>query len=194
MALEPARGSGKEGTANFFGRVYLRPGRTYAVRYAVKDGPRDEIFVQERPRRRARISAAGSPASSIVPAERVRPRGRPAPASSRSARRKSSRRRGQSSAGASFSASTCRCMTPPSPRDVVGLAWTSCSASTGRSTARGSATASRAPCAGAVGASMGLALPIGDWPTGPYRVVVELHDRVSDARTTTEGSFSIVAE
>ena len=45
---------------------------------------------------------------------------------------------------------------------------------------------------GASGASMGLALPIGDWRPGDYRVVVDLHDRVSDARTTAEGTFHVV--
>jgi hypothetical protein len=42
---------------------------------------------------------------------------------------------------------------------------------------------------GASGASKGLALPIGDWRPGDYRVVVDLHDRVSDARATAEGTF-----
>ena len=46
VALDAAPGVGNEGTANFFGRVYLEAGRTYAVRYAVKDGPNDEIFVR----------------------------------------------------------------------------------------------------------------------------------------------------
>jgi len=45
--------------------------------------------------------------------------------------------------------------------------------------------------AGAEGASMGLALPVGDWPGGEYRVAVELHDRVSGARAETSGSFSL---
>ncbi len=44
---------------------------------------------------------------------------------------------------------------------------------------------------GAEGASMGLALPVGNWPSGDYRVVVELHDRVSGARTETSGAFSL---
>jgi hypothetical protein len=47
---------------------------------------------------------------------------------------------------------------------------------------------------GAAGASMGLALPIGDWPDGPYRVEVELHDRVAEQRMTAEGRFSIAAD
>jgi GWxTD domain-containing protein len=44
---------------------------------------------------------------------------------------------------------------------------------------------------GASGQSLGLALPVGDWPPGPYRVSVEIRDRVGGQRTTAEGSFSI---
>jgi GWxTD domain-containing protein len=46
---------------------------------------------------------------------------------------------------------------------------------------------------GAQGASMGmgLALPIGDWQPGEYRVEVSLHDRVSNARADTEGAFRV---
>jgi hypothetical protein len=47
---------------------------------------------------------------------------------------------------------------------------------------------------GAAGTSVGLALPIGDWPTGSYRVVAELYDRSSAGRTSTEGWFSIVED
>jgi hypothetical protein len=32
---------------------------------------------------------------------------------------------------------------------------------------------------------------VGDWPTGRYRVRVELADRVAGARTTAEGEFFI---
>lgn len=44
---------------------------------------------------------------------------------------------------------------------------------------------------GATGASIGLALPVGDWPAGRYRVRVELKDRIAGARTTAEGEFFI---
>jgi hypothetical protein len=44
---------------------------------------------------------------------------------------------------------------------------------------------------GATGASIGLALPVDDWPTGRYRVRVDLVDRVVGARTTAEGEFFI---
>lgn len=45
---------------------------------------------------------------------------------------------------------------------------------------------------GASGQSLGLALPIGDWPDGSYRVTVEIRDRLSGQRTSAEGAFSIL--
>ncbi len=45
---------------------------------------------------------------------------------------------------------------------------------------------------GASGQSLGLALPIGDWPDGAYRVTVEVWDRLSGQRTSAEGEFSIL--
>lgn len=45
---------------------------------------------------------------------------------------------------------------------------------------------------GASGQSLGLALPIGDWPEGHYRVTVEIRDRVGGQRTWVEGAFSIL--
>ncbi len=44
---------------------------------------------------------------------------------------------------------------------------------------------------GATGGSLGLALPIGEWPTGNYRVVVEIRDRTSGTRTTSRGFFTV---
>jgi GWxTD domain-containing protein len=44
---------------------------------------------------------------------------------------------------------------------------------------------------GASGESIGLALPVGDWPTGRYRVRVDLKDSVAGVRTTAEGAFAI---
>ena len=192
VVLDAAQGAGKEGTANFFGRVYLEAGRTYAVRYAVKDGPHDEIFV--------RSAVLGVPdlgpgfsASSIVPAEQFGPAGPDAgkfqvgseevvPKAGGVFRRSELLRLYLQVYDAAIAPETSM------PRvDVVFRFYRS---------VNGSRKRYGKPCSvrGAVGASMGLALPIGDWPTGPYRVVVELHDRVADERTTTEESFSIAAE
>jgi hypothetical protein len=43
----------------------------------------------------------------------------------------------------------------------------------------------------AAGGAMGLALPIGDWPPGEYRVSVDLRDRVSGERLDVPGAFTI---
>ena len=192
VVLEAAEEAGKEGTANFFGRVYLEAGRTYAVRYAVKDGPHDEIYV-----RSALLGVPdlgpGFSASSIVPAEQF------GPAKPDAGKFQVGSEEVVPKAGGVFRRSELlrlylqvydAAIAPETsmPRvDVVFRFYRS---------VNGSRKRYGKPCSvrGAVGASMGLALPIGDWPTGPYRVVVELHDRVADERTTTEGSFSIVAE
>jgi GWxTD domain-containing protein len=192
VALDAAQGRGKDGTANFFGRIYLEPGRTYAVRYAVKDGPRDEIFVRSALLGVPNLGR-GFSASSIVPAEQFGPAGPGAgkfqvgseevvPKAGGVFRRSELLRLYLQVYDAAIAPETLM------PRvDVVFKFYRPIN---------GTRKRYGKPCSvrGAVGASMGLALPIGDWPTGPYRVVVELHDRVSDARTTTEGSFSIVAE
>jgi hypothetical protein len=44
---------------------------------------------------------------------------------------------------------------------------------------------------GAYGASLGLALPIGDWPVGEYRVEVVVEDMLSRIRTVTETEFAV---
>jgi hypothetical protein len=44
---------------------------------------------------------------------------------------------------------------------------------------------------GASGASLGLSLPVGNWPAGEYRARIDLHDRVSGRRASTEGRFRI---
>jgi hypothetical protein len=44
---------------------------------------------------------------------------------------------------------------------------------------------------GASGASMGLSLPVGNWPAGDYEAQIDLHDRVSGQRASTTGRFRI---
>ena len=162
------------------------------MRYAVKDGPRDEIFV-----RSALVGVPdlgrGFSASSIVPAEQF------GPAGSGAGKFQVGSEEVVPKAGAVFRRSELlrlylqvydAAIAPETSLPRVDVVFRFYRPVNGTRKRYGK------PCSvrGAVGASMGLALPIGDWPTGPYRVVVELHDRVSDARTTTEGSFSIVAE
>jgi len=44
---------------------------------------------------------------------------------------------------------------------------------------------------GAAGESMGLTLPVDDWPVGDYRVEIDLVDRISGSRASTQGYFRI---
>ena len=44
---------------------------------------------------------------------------------------------------------------------------------------------------GAAGESMGLTLPVDDWPVGDYRVTIDVRDRITGSRTSTEGYFRI---
>jgi GWxTD domain-containing protein len=175
-----------------FGRAYLRAGGTYAMRYAVRDGARDEILV-----RNAVVGvpdlAGGFSASSIVPAERF------GPAEPGSDRFQVGSEEVVPKPGGVFKRSELLRLylqvydaaldrVTSKPRvDVVFHFFR---------TGGGSAKRFGKPFSvrGAAGASMGLALPIGDWPAGPYRVEVELHDRVAEQRTTAAGRFSIAAE
>jgi hypothetical protein len=180
------------GRATFFGRVYLRSGRTYSVRYVVKDAARNEILI-----RNALLGVpyldGGFSASSVVPAERFGPSGPGIdgfPVGSDEVVPK---------AGGVFRRSELLRLylqvydAKPNPEtltprvDIVFRFYRSVNRSSKR---YGKPLKVR----GATGASIGLALPIGDWPTGLYRVEVDLHDRVAAARITTEGSFSIVAD
>lgn len=192
VALESVPPGGEGRSAAFFGRVYLQPGKTYAVRYAVKDGARDQLFV--------RNDLVGVPelnhgfsVSSVVPAEEY------GPAVAGNDRFQIGSEEVVPKAGGLFKRSellrlylqvydAARSIETATPRvDVVFRFYRLIKGATKR-------VGKPFSVRGATGASMGLALPIGDWPTGPYRVVVELHDRVSDARATAQGSFAIVDE
>ena len=192
VPLAMASGSPKQGKATFFGRVYLQSGRSYSLRYLVKNGTDDEIFLKN-----ALVGVpylnGGFSASSVVPAEQFGPANSDAgpfqvgseevvPKAGRVFRRSELLRLYFQVYDAAIDASTSQRRV-----DVVFRFYRQVKGSSKR---QGKPHSVR----GAAGASMGLALPIGDWPTGSYRVVVELHDRLAAARTSTEGSFSIVED
>jgi hypothetical protein len=193
IPLEAVRGTGADGRAPaFFGRVYLQPGRTYAVRYAVKDGARDQVFVRNDLLGVPELSH-GFSVSSIVPAEEY------GPAGAGDGRFQVGSEEVVPKAGGAFRRSELlrlylqvydAAVSPETTLSKVDVVFRFYRLIKGVSKRVGKPYSVR----GAAGASMGLALPIGDWPTGPYRVVVELHDRVSEARATAEGSFAIVDE
>lgn len=186
------RGSEGGGPAAFFGRVYLQPGRTYAVRYAVKDGARDQVFVRNDLLGVPELSH-GFSVSSIVPAADY------GPAAAGNDHFQIGSEEVVPKAGGLFRRSELlrlylqvydAALHPETSAPRVDVLFRFYRLIKGATKRVGKPFSVR----GASGASMGLALPIGDWPTGPYRVVVQLHDRVSDARATAEGSFTIVDE
>jgi len=192
VSLEIAPGVSREGAATFFGQVYLQSGRSYAVRYVVKDAARDEIFLRNTLLGVPYLTG-GLSASSIVPAEHFGPVGPSLGGFRVGSEEVVPKLRGvfRRSELLRLYLQVYDAKVDPytlSPRvDVVFRFYRKVKGSSKR---QGKPYSIR----GAAGASMGLALPIGDWPTGDYRVEVELHDRVAAARITTEGSFSIVAE
>ena len=193
VALDLVPGSGEDaGAPAFFGRVYLQPGRTYAVRYAVKDGARDQVFVRNDLVGVPQLSH-GFSVSSIVPAADY------GPAVAGNDRFQIGSEEVIPKVGGLFRRSELlrlylqvydAALQPETSMPRVDVVFRFYRLIKGATKRVGKPFSVR----GATGASMGLALPIGDWPTGPYRVVVQLHDRVSDARATAEGSFSIADE
>lgn len=192
VLLDAGPAAGEGGRATFFGRVYLKAGRSYAVRYAVKDGARDEILVRNALLGVPHLSG-GFSASSIVPAEQFGPAG---PGMDRY---QVGSEEVVPKAGGVFRRSELlrlylqvydAAIDPETSMPRVDVLFRFYRAASGSAKRHGKPFSVR----GATGASMGLALPIGDWPLGPYRVVVDLHDRVAEERTTAEGSFSIAAD
>ena len=178
-----------EGTWVFLARSYLTPGSTLAARYAVKDEAREEILVRHR--RLDVPDLSGFSASSVVPAERFGPAGgderlvvgseEVLPRPGGVFRPGELLRLYLQVYGAETDPRTSM------PRVDVAFRFT-CDAKT-----RPKAIREPLKVTGASGASMGLALPIGDWPAGRYRVDVDLHDRVSGRRAAVSGAFRIVA-
>ena len=192
VPLEMGSGPAKEGKATFFGRVYLQSGRSYSVRYVVEDAARDEIFLKS-----ALVGVpylnGGFSASSVVPAEQF------GPASSNAGPFQVGSEEVVPKAGGIFRRSELlrlylqvydAAVDPETSMRRVDVVFRFYRSVKGSSKRHGKPFSVR----GAAGASMGLALPIGDWPAGSYRVVVELHDRIAAERTSTQGSFSIVAD
>jgi GWxTD domain-containing protein len=207
VSIEPLGGSGPEqtvplrlepggtprGPALFSGEAYLEPGKTYTLRYAVKDGASDTILV-----RHTRLAVPdlnrGLASSSIVPAERFGPA-----VPEEEARHRVGSESVVPKAGAIFKHGDLlrlylqvydAAIDPRTnmPRvDVVFRFYVE---------VKGALRRVREPFSvrGASGASLGLALPVGDWPAGLYRVSVDLKDRVGGERTAAEAKFRIVAD
>jgi hypothetical protein len=190
VPLEIAPGVAREGTACFSGQAYLQSGRRYLVRYMVDDVARDEIFLKSSVLVVPYLSG-GFSASSVVPAAGF------GPAGTRIDGFEVGSEEVVPKAGGVFRRSERLNLylqvydaktSPETLATRVDLVYRFYRTVNGSSKRYGKPATVR----GVAGASMGLEFPIGDWPPGRYRVVVELHDRVSDGRTTSEGTFSIV--
>jgi hypothetical protein len=174
-----------EGERVFVGRSYLPPRSTHAARFAIKDESQGQILVRNR--RLDVPDLSGFSASSVVPAERFGPAGTDArlvvgseevlPRPGGVFRTGELLRLYLQVYGAAVDPRTSM------PRVDVSFRFSSDAKDRPRSM--------RQPfkVTGAAGRSMGLALPIGDWPAGSYRVDVDLHDRVSGARASVAGAF-----
>ncbi|HJQ97250.1 MAG TPA: GWxTD domain-containing protein [Candidatus Polarisedimenticolaceae bacterium] len=173
----------------YLGRAYLPPRTSHAARYAIQEEAKAQLLVRNR--RLDVPDLSGFSASSVVPAERFGPAGSDPrlvvgseevlPRPGGVFRNGELLRLYLQVYGASIDPRTSM------PRVDVTFHF--------RSDAKARPRSMRRPfkITGAAGASMGLALPVGDWPEGSYHVDVDLHDRVSGARASAVGAFRIVA-
>lgn len=192
VSLEQAREPARSGTATFHGRAYLRSGRSYAVRYSVTSANDDEIFLKN-----ARVVVpylgTGFSVSSVVPAESFGPAGGsagPFQVGSEEVVPKPFGTFKRSELLKLYLQVYDAVVDPETFRRRVDVVFRFYRVAEKSSKRQGKPYSVK----NAGGASMGLALPIGDWPTGSYRVAVELRDRRSAGRASTEGSFSIVED
>jgi len=191
IRMEAHRDPPGRGSILFVGRAHLEPG-SYGLRFAVLDSRRTTLSVRSLDLEVPELGTGRFAASSLVPAEWFGP----LPEGKASAFAVGSeevipRPGGHFRRGEPLRLYLQVYAAAPDPRSHkprVDVRFRFLRQ------ARGAFRTHRKPLvvAGAEGASMGLALPVGDWPGGAYRVVVELHDRVSGAHARTSGSFTLV--
>ena len=174
----------------FVGRVYLEPGTSQRVRYAVTDSTRNTLLLRTATLRAPELGTGTLSASSLVPAERFGPAPEDGsrfaigseevvPRPSGAFRRGETLRLYLQVYDATLHARTYQY--------DVNLEFEFLRLSGRRWKRHGK----RLHVRGAYGASLGIALPIGDWPTGEYRVEVLLEDKLTGIRTETGARFSV---
>jgi GWxTD domain-containing protein len=190
VRLERRQELEREGNLFFTGRAYLEPG-TYEARYVIEDRALKSVAVRNVVLTVPDFLTGELAASTVVPAERFGP----VPQGARSPfavgseevapKPGGSFRRGEALRiyfqvyGAARDASSLR------KRLDVDFIFEKVGSR--RFRRHGEPMSVR----GAAGESMGLTLPVQDWPPGDYRVEVDLIDRVSGAQTSTAGRFRI---
>ena len=194
VPLKSGPGPAMDRNPTFFGQIYLQSGRNYLVRYVVNDGAGDEMFLKSTLVGVPHLSG-GFSASSVVPAERFGPA---SPGDGPSPFHVGSEEVVPKAGGVFRRSEALKLylqvydarvdsVTSLSRVDVVFRFYRVIKGASKR-------YGKPASVLGAAGLSLGLELPISDWPPGSYRVVVALHDRIAAAHTSTEGSFSIVGD
>jgi GWxTD domain-containing protein len=189
VPLTPADDSGAaQGRQRFTGRAYLEPGG-YELRFAVQEAGAETLRVHGQRLDVPELGMGALSASSVVPAERFgpAPTGRSSifavgseevvPRPNATFHRSEPLRLYFQLYGAEPDENTLR------PRVDLRVRF---SAVSGRRRV-GDPFVVR----GASGASMGLSLPVGNWPAGDYEAQIDLHDRVSGQRASTTGRFRI---
>lgn len=173
----------------WFGRTYLPPRSGYAARFVVQDGAAEAILV-----RAVRLDVPdldGFSTSSIVPAESFGPAGEAGTELFRVGSEEVVPR-----PGAVFRRGELLRLyvqvygakeDPATSMASVDVAFRF------RRLGKGRPKSPREPFTvrGAAGASMGLALPIGDWAEGDYEVEADFRDRIADRSAVAVGRFRI---
>ncbi len=190
VVLSRFPGSEASGREIFVGRVYLEPGTSQRIRYAVTDATSNTLLLRTATIQAPELGTGRLSTSSLVPAERFGP----APAE-----------------GSLFAVGSEEVVPRPSAtfgrgeplrfylqvydasvharthRYDVNLSFEFFRHNGRRFKKHGKTLHVR----GAYGASLGLALPIGDWPVGEYRVEVTVEDMLSRIRNGTEATFFV---
>ncbi len=190
VKLERREPPSAPGHVVFAGRAWLAPG-AYEVRYAVEDRVRRRLAVRSETLEVPALTLDEFSASSVVPAERFGPLSEGTSSSFAVGSEEVVPR-----AGATFHRGEPLRLylqvygaapDPASGKPRVDVTFRFERASPHRFRRHGKPLSYR----GAEGASLGLALPVGDWPSGDYRVIVDLHDRVRGSRIEARGAFRI---
>lgn len=190
VVLSPFPSSDASGREIFVGRVYLEPGTSQRIRYAVTDATRNTLLLRIATLQAPELGIGRLSTSSLVPAERFGPAptdGSPFAVGSEEVvpRPSATFDRGEPLRlylqvyDASVHARTYKY--------DVNLSFEFFRHNGRRFKKHGKTLHVR----GAYGASLGLALPIGDWPVGEYRVEVVVEDMLSRIRSGTEATFFV---
>jgi GWxTD domain-containing protein len=190
IPLEPVPRPGK--SPMFFGRAYLDSGVMYAARYALKDDAKGDIVVKDVVLTVPSLGS-GFAASSLVPAERFGPAkdgGGPFQVGSEEIVPKPDAMFRRSELLRLYVQVYGAAIDPERSAPRVDVVFKFQRVVEGVAKKFGKPFSVRE----AAGGAMGLALPIGDWPPGEYRVNVELRDRVGGERLNVPGAFTILED